>query len=274
MSVIGESDIEAWRGAIGRTAHRRQRLDIESLRRFALAIGLGADVERVRPALAHWAWFLDAAADEDIGEDGHPKRGGFLPDIPLPRRMFAAADIRFLAPLDVDREAELTLRIADVRHKAGRTGDLVFVDVDRTLAQAGSQRIQERQTLVYRLVDSVRTPAPIPTPNAGYGEVWRPGPVNLFRFSAATFNGHRIHYDQPYATVVEGYPALVVHGPFTAAKLAEIAARRGTLSHFAFQARAALFVDQPIRLHETEAGGVQAIRCDGAVAVTATAAWI
>lgn len=278
MSGVSEAQIAEWREYIGRSETRRQLLDTASLRRFAVATGADPEVERIQPPLAIWAWFLDAVTDSEIGTDGHPERGGFMPPIPLPRRMFAATQFRFEAPPRLDREAEMLVRVTDVTHKSGRSGDLVFVGVERTVTQAGAVCVTERQTIVYRDAgDPAPVDLPVPAPDAeavpAGGEVWRPGPVNLFRFSAVTFNGHRIHYDQPYATGVEGYPALVVHGPFTAARLAMLAARYGELASFEFRAQAPLFADQPVRLVNTGPGEFQALRCDGATATSAKATY-
>jgi 3-methylfumaryl-CoA hydratase len=259
-----------WQSAIGRTVTRTQWLEAESLRRFAVAIGADPDVERILPPLAHWAWFLDTPQDDGIGADGHPKRGGFLPAITLPRRMFAASAIRFEAPLQPGAEAELESRIEDVRHRPGAGGDLVFVDIARRISQDGVDRVTERQTLVYRgAADAGGLPVPAGDAEAvpAKGELWRPEEVNLFRFSAATFNGHRIHYDRPYATRVEGYPSLVVQGPFTAARLAGLAARDGALAALEFRLLAPLYAAQPVRLIRGEADEYRAVRCDG---VTAT----
>lgn len=271
---VGEAEVAQWRAAIGRTVSRRQRLDTEALRRFALAIGADPDVERVPPALALWAWFLEAAPDEALGPDGHPRRGDFLPAVTLKRRMFASGDVRLEAPLLLDRDATMESRIADVRHKAGKSGDLVFVEVDRIVTQDEMVRVVERQTLVYR-EPAQAGPLPLPIADAGavppVGATWRPNTVNLFRFSAVTFNGHRIHYDAPYATEVEGYPALVVQGPFTVAKLASLAAKDGDLAGLSFRANAPLFVDQPVRLARMAPGEFAALRCDGAAAVLLTA---
>ena len=274
MSAIPDADVAEWRSAVGRTVTRREQLSTEALRRFALAIDADPEVERTQPVLAHWACFLDAAPDAALGEDGHPRRGGFLPHIALPRRMFAGADIALHAPLQLEAPAEMTLRIAEVAHKRGRSGDLVFVEVERTLAQAGAVKVQERQSLVYRTPDAIPTRLPVPAPERVdgepiEGELWAPTAANLFRFSAATFNGHRIHYDQPYATRVEGYPALVVHGPFAAARLAQFAGRKRPLARFAFRASAPLFAGQPVRLRHGGEGEVQAVRCDGVVSVSA-----
>ena len=229
------------------------------------------NVERIFPPLGHWAYFLDAVSPQAIGEDGHPQRGGgMMPDVTLPRRMFAGGALAFHAPLALGCEAELTLTVADVRHRSGRSGDLVFVEVDRVISQNGEAKITERQTIVYRAPGEPQ-PAiePGDMPPSG-DEIWKPTSVDLFRFSAVTFNSHRIHYDLPYATTEEGYPGLVVHGPFTAVKLFAFAQRRGPIRNFTFQAKAPLFEGQPIRLSSPAEGEVAAIRRDGATAMSAT----
>ena len=183
--------------------------------------------------------------------------------------MFAGADIALHSGLELEQPAEMTLRIADVAHKRGRSGDLVFVEVERTLSQGGAVRVEERQSLVYRAIDPTPTPLPTPAGEPVAGELWAPTTTNLFRFSAVTFNGHRIHYDAPYAIGVEGYPALVVHGPFAAARLAQFAGRERPLARFAFRATAPLFAGQPVRLRHAGEDEVQAVRCDGAVSTSA-----
>jgi 3-methylfumaryl-CoA hydratase len=263
--TIDSPTLATLQSAVGRSETRSEILERESLRRFGLAVGVARDA----PALLHWAFFLPCPADDEIGEDGHPRRGGFLPAIDLPRRMFAASDIRMEAPLLIGKEATLTSTIAGITAKNGRSGDLVFVDVDRVITQDDVTRVTERQSYVYRGIGGA-IPLPVPSDVVPEGERWEPGPVNLFRFSAATFNGHRIHYDSDYARDEEGYPALVVHGPFTAAKLADVAARHGKLRRFTFRAEAPLFLGQPIFL-QREGNAVRAIRCDGATAMTGTA---
>jgi 3-methylfumaryl-CoA hydratase len=272
MIAVSGAEIAAWRQHVGRTEIRRQRLDAASLRRFAAATGASHDVEAAPPPLALWAWFTEPVPDSELGPDGHPRRGGFIPPITLPRRMFAAASFRFEAPLLLDREAEMELRIVDLEHKTGRSGDLVFVTVDRAVRQENVTRVTERQKLVYREAGDP-SPLPIAADDAQDGEVWRPEPAHLFRFSAATFNSHRIHYDAAYATGVEGYPDLVVQAPFTAARLAMLAARDGSLATFAFRAQAPLFAGQPVRLEATATGVFRALRCDGETAVSATATY-
>jgi 3-methylfumaryl-CoA hydratase len=273
-SVTSE-EVDAWRGHVGRTEVRRQRLDTEMMRRFAAAQGADLAVETSQPPLGHWAYFIETVGPEGIGSDGHPRRGGLLPAIRLPRRMFASAVMAFFEPLTLDTDAELTLEVVDVRHRSGRTGDLVFVEVDRRLVQQDRPRLTERQTIVFRgLGEPVAPIEPTDLPPHRPAEVWTPSAADLFRFSAVTFNSHRIHYDFPYATGEEGYPGLVVHGPFTAAKLFALAqAREGRpIRRFEFRAQAPLFAGQPIYLAPgAEPGDVQALRCDGAVAMAAKA---
>ncbi len=274
-AAIRPEEIEAWSAHVGRRETRRQRLDVESLHRFAAAQGADMDVEHHPPPLAHWAYFVETVGPEGIGPDGHPRRGGLLPPVRLPRRMFAAAVMTFAEPLAMNDEAVLEIEVAEVRHRRGKTGDLVFVEVDRRLSQDGRERLSERQTIVYRgLGEPVAPVEPTDLPPRHGAEVWLPTPVDLFRFSAVTFNSHRIHYDHPYVTREEGYPNLVVHGPFTAAKLFAFALGRAgrPIRRFEFRAVAPLFVGQPIYLAPgDEKGEVQALRCDGAVAMNAKA---
>ena len=260
-------DLESW---IGRTRSQTARIEPELLRRYAAAVGAPLDVAASFPPLGHWAFFNDAVAPGDLGPDGHPHRGLFLPPVSLPRRMFAQAEFRFGAPIDLEDEAELVSTITDLRRRSGRTGELVLVDVERRLSQDGALRLTERQTIVYR--EAGESTPPVAETADGPGEVWTPNPVDLFRFSAATYNSHRIHYDQAYVRDEEGYPDLVVHGPFTAARLFDLATRTAgaPLKSFGFRALAPLFVNQPVRLRPgDEPNTVAGIRCDGAVAMSA-----
>lgn len=260
-------DLESW---IGRTRTQAALIEPELLRRYAAAVGAPLDVAAGFPPLGHWAFFNDAVAPADLGPDGHPHRGLFLPPVSLPRRMFASAEFRFEARLALGEEAELVSTITGLRRRSGRTGDLVLVDVQRRLSQGGAPRLTELQTIVYR--EAGEPTPPVPETAGGPGELWKPNPVDLFRYSAATYNSHRIHYDQAYVRGVEGYPDLVVHGPFTAAKLHDLATRTAgaPLKAFSFRALAPLFVDQPVRLRPgDEPNTVVALRCDGATAMSA-----
>lgn len=265
-------DIAYWQNWVGKTETMSQRLEVESLRRFAAALGEPLNVETQQPSLAHWAFFLPVAGPDQIGHDGHSKRGAFLPPISLPRRMFAASEMRFYGALALGKEATRISRILSVTHKNGRSGNLMLVEVLHEIAQGDELRVGERQTIVYRDAgDPIPAAAPAEVGTHPDDVNWQPGTVDLFRFSAVTFNSHRIHYDLPYAMVEEGYPGLVVHGPFTAARLLGHARRDGrNPSAFAFRALAPLFAGQPILLTMKGKDELAAIRCDGTTAMAAT----
>lgn len=202
----------------------------------------------------HWMFFNPAARWSELGPDGHPARGGFLPPVALPRRMWAGGRIAFHRPLRVGEAIRRDSEIANVEAKRGRTGDLVFVLVRHRISGPGGLAIEEEHDIVYRAAAMPGAAAPAPETAPGDG-VWRreirPDPVLLFRYSALTFNGHRIHYDQPYVTKVEGYPGLIVHGPLIATLLlqllAEHAGGRG-LGRFSFRAKSPLFDTAPFLL--------------------------
>ena len=273
--LITDQMIEEYRSYIGRSQRIVQRIDVASLARFAVAAGCPADeFFSMVPPMTHWAYFLPVVATHDLGADGHYRRGGFMPPVSLPKRMFAGGRTEFLAPLDVDVEASCVTTIRDVTHRIGRSGEIVFVEVERRIEQEARMRLIEMQTIVYREAGSSSPVFAASTPSKG--EVWQPNTVELFRFSAVTFNAHRIHYDQPYARNVEYYPDLVVHGPFTAMKLCLLACQGACrpMRSFSFNAQAPLFVDHPVRLRKEEVDdgyNLFADRCDGAIAMRAQA---
>jgi 3-methylfumaryl-CoA hydratase len=231
------------------------------------------------PPLWHWFYFLAPVPTAGLGADGHPARGGFLPPIALPRRMFAGARLRFHAPLVLGRPARRTSVIAEVREKEGRSGRLAFVTVRHAIAQDDRVCVEEEQDIVYR--DATPAPSQGQVPEAAPESTWIatlvPDPVLLFRFSALTFNAHRIHYDQAYATGEEGYPALVVHGPLTAMLLSALV-RCNTgrpIAQFAFRGLAPLFAGEPTHLIGRTSGhdrvSLEARAAGGRVAMTAEA---
>ena len=183
------------------------------------------------PPLWHWLYFLPMQRQSEIGPDGHARRGGFLPPVPLPRRMWAGSQFEFRAPVRVGDRVTRTSTIEDVTSKNGRTGQLVFVKVRHELRcnEATAPALVEFHDIVYREAQSQNDVAP-PPQAAPPDALWRreivPDEVLLFRYSALTFNGHRIHYDRRYVTQVEGYPGLVVHGPLIATLLMDLLRRQ------------------------------------------------
>jgi 3-methylfumaryl-CoA hydratase len=181
------------------------------------------------PWTVHWCLAQPVFSMSQLSQDGHPTRGGFLPPVPLPRRMWAGGELEFLEPLRVGDEAKRTSRISDVTMKTGSTGALCFVSVEHEITTPRGTAIRERQDIVYRDMSvtqkvALAKPAVAP-PVAKHRESHMADPVLLFRYSALTFNGHRIHYDRQYVTEVEGYPGLIFHGPLQAAFLIEFAAK-------------------------------------------------
>ena len=196
------------------------------------------------PPLGHWLYFLPQARQGELGPDGHPKRGGFLPPVPLPRRMWAGGRLAWVPgnPLRVGDAARRISRIESVAHKTGRSGEMVFVQVRHEVRNDHGPCLSEEHDIVYRAAAQPGDPVAPPTP-ATTTATWQrrivPDDVLLFRYSALTFNGHRIHYDRRYATGVEGYPGLVVHGPLIAMLLLDLVRRhesRAVVERFSFRA--------------------------------------
>lgn len=205
------------------------------------------------PPLAHWLFFLPEAPQSTIGVDGHPTRGAALPPVEAPRRMWAGGRITFHAPLTIGAAATRRSIVTDVKVKDGRSGRLTFVTVRHDILVDGGVAVVEEQDLVFRGAGN-GTPPPAPA-DPRTAEVRRDVTFDataLFRFSALTFNAHRIHYDRAYATTEELYPDLVVHGPYQAMLLADHLLRHrpgARLTHFSFRGARPLFVDRPAALN-------------------------
>ncbi|MDP2737981.1 MAG: MaoC family dehydratase N-terminal domain-containing protein [Pseudorhodobacter sp.] len=214
-------DVGSYMLWIGRTETRQAAADawpVEGLRALLDDPGVSA-IGSKAPLLAQWLYFGPTVAQSQIGEDGHPKRGGFLPPVDLPRRMWAASDILFHAPIRIGEPLTKTSEIADISLKQGVRGPLVFVKVANRYKSGGVLLLEEIQTLVYRDHPPAGETAPAGKPvpqEAAWCVEHRPDETMLFRYSAVTFNAHRIHYDQPYATGVEGYPGVIVQGQLLA----------------------------------------------------------
>ena len=230
----------------------------------------------------HWLYFLPIARHSGLGPDGHPARGGFMPPVPLPRRMWAGSRLEFVKPLRVGETIHRVSEICDVTPKQGKSGPLVFVMARHRISGGDGLAIVEEQDIVYREAAAPGAPPPPPKP-APAEAVWQrtiePDPVLLFRYSALTFNGHRIHYDHKYVTGVEGYPGLIVHGPLIATLLVDLCRRQrpeATLAKFEFRAVSPLFDDRPFTVAgapDGESAKVWALNADGALAMTADAAF-
>jgi 3-methylfumaryl-CoA hydratase len=216
------------------------------------------------PPLWHWLYFLPVARQSEIGDDGHPRRGGFLPPVPLPRRMWAGGRLEFHHPLRVGDEVTRHSRILNVEAKSGRSGSLVFVTVRHEVTNAQGLALSEEHDIVYREASpptgagSTSSPgAPTPPPpmapaDEAFSRAITPDPVLLFRYSALTFNGHRIHYDRKYVTEVEGYPGLIVHGPLIATLLLDLLRRSlpgAQVARFDFRAVRPTFDLHPFSVH-------------------------
>lgn len=273
-----------FRDWIGRTDVRQDVVTAAPL--VALAALLDRDdpapVEGdLAPPLAHWLYFLPNYRQSEAGPDGHALRGSFLPPVPLARRMWAGSRIEFLRPLRVGSRIARLSRIADVIPKEGRSGPLVFVTVRHEVSDDEGAVLTDEHDIVFRGETKLSNP-PVPAPG---GEKWRreirPDPVLLFRYSAVTFNSHRIHYDHPYVTQVEGYPGLVVHGPLTATLLVDLLRRNrpdATLRSYSFRAMRPLYDTASFWTcglpdEERRSAKLWTRDAEGAVTMDATARW-
>ena len=257
-------DLEHLRSWIGNEETATDLLTPALAERFHDTIGLsGAPAREGEPAgrLIHFCLCQPSVPMDQLGADGHPARGGFLPPVPLPRRMWAGSRIEFTGDLAVGDTVERRSRIADVVVKEGRSGTLCFVTVDHEVSGGAGVAVKERQTLVYRAMEGGAATPATPAEPAPQGNAFvdiDPAPPLLFRYSALTFNGHRIHYDHPYASQVEGYPGLVVHGPLTASLLLQLAAERcgeNRLASFRFRGLSPAIAGEPLHLVMRAEGG-------------------
>ncbi|MEO5883716.1 MAG: MaoC family dehydratase N-terminal domain-containing protein [Caldimonas sp.] len=246
--------IESWIGRSEQVADQATRAPA-----VALAATLDRDASGLEPGdplppLWHWIYFTPKAPAHEIGVDGHPRRGGFLPPVSLPRRMWAGGRLAFHRPIAIGDVLTRTSTIADVRRRQGKTGELVFVTVRHEIGRDGVLLLTEEHDIVYRDVALPGAPVPEPAPapsDESTSRVVVADPVLLFRYSALTFNGHRIHYDRSYVTQVEGYCGLIVHGPLIATLLVDEARRQRpglVVRRFEFKAMQPLFDTDPFTL--------------------------
>lgn len=214
---MSEVNLQDW---VGRQQSVTDFISVAHTKKIAYSVNapVPADGDFL-PHLWHWAFFIDPAPLEELGTDGHAARGGFLPPADNRNRMWAGGRLNFVRHLLVGKEATCVSTIKSIVEKEGRTGKLLFVTLEHSYEQDGEVCFIEEQDIVYREPTPPKLTGDIPAPTAQWSQEVRPTTTMLFRYSAVTFNGHRIHYDYPYANREEGYPGLVVHGPLIATKV-------------------------------------------------------
>jgi 3-methylfumaryl-CoA hydratase len=254
--ISDELDMALLQQWVGKTETSEDLMSPTSAAALSATLDHGAPLRAgaALPPLWHWIYFWSVAAQSELGPDGHPTRGKFLPPVPLPRRMWAGGRLRFTAPLVTGSAATRNSRIASVTKKSGPRGSLAFVTVRHEIVQDGVLTLTEEHDIVYRAAPQPGAVAPSPKP-APLASAWSrtvcPDPVLLFRYSALTFNGHRIHYDRHHSTKVEGYPGLIVHGPLIATLLVDLLLEKmpqARLSTFDFRAISPLFDIEPFTI--------------------------
>jgi 3-methylfumaryl-CoA hydratase len=275
--------MSAWDAWIGRTQLQRDMLTPAMLTRFRATLD-SADEGDIAPQAVHWCLCTPDVATAILGPDGHPIRtdapDSFLPPIPLPRRMWASSKLEFHAAIAVGQSIERHSTVASISEKTGGSGTLVFAEIDHQTLADGVLAVQERQTLVYREASSA-PPAPLGEGEPGLASwTWHreitPGEALLFRYSALTFNSHRIHYDAPYAVNEERYRGLVVHGPLTATLLLDLVQRElgsNCLQQFAFRGQSPAFAGEAMHLVGKQIGDqieMAALGSDGRVVMSAS----
>ena len=278
-------DIDYLRTWIGRSEAITDRIDAGHLARLLATLDYDETNPRecqLVPSAGHWIYCNPLAKTSDIGLDGHPKRGGFLPPVNLPRRMWAGGRIVWLQPLWVDDTVTRISTVTDVSLKSGKSGDLVFVLVKHQYSTDRGICIEEEQDIVYREDHNSKDP-PINAQPAPLNPEWtrniNPDPVMLFRYSALTFNGHRIHYDLPYVVEEEGYPGLIVHGPLIATLLMDLCNREHPdrlLKWFNYKAISPVFHTQSFTVNgipknNGKGANLWAANFDGGIAMQAEA---
>lgn len=233
---MSSTDLSAW---LGKQQTVVDRMDPGHAARIAVTLGDSIPEVGMRLSpLWHWAFFLETVPIAQTGLDGHPARGSFLPPADNRNRMWAGGRVSFDGALEVGVEARKTSTVTAIQEKKGRTGSLLFVTVKHDIEQNGKLVVSEEQDIVYREPSPPKLQGTEPAPSSQWRESVDPSPVLLFRYSAVTFNSHRIHYDDPYVTQTEGYPGLVIHGPLIATMMCRAFAHahpRASLKHLAYR---------------------------------------
>ena len=267
-----------WQGWIGRTTVATAVIDAAQANHMAVVLDrepAWRDGDALPPAW-HWLYFHDLVRSSDLGEDGHPRLGITMPPVPLPRRMWAGGTLAFGASIRLGATVTRTSTIRSITPKEGRSGALWFVNVEHDLATDGERNVLETQTIVYREQAAETPGAAAPAPlDADASARWHLDSPALFRYSALTFNSHRIHYDVEYARSAERYPDVVVHGPLIATLLLDLAVREGRpIGRFTYRAKSPLFLPDAFTVNLAAEGGLTrlwAASHDGGLAMEAEA---
>ncbi len=280
-----------WSETVGKVRHRVERvaekdlMGLASLLDYSLTDASGEFClpwpDDAMPPFAHWLNGNVHAPQSALGEDGHPAKGSFLPDMSFPRRMWASSRVSLLQDYSVGQALDHRESIIAVEAKSGRSGEMIFVELLHEYLFEGCLILREEQDIVYRAAAGAPTPRAKPLAEAeilaGHDYDWfvvvHPDPVLLFRYSAVTYNGHRIHYDRDYVTQVERYPGLVVHGPLIATLLIDLYQRNnpeGQVSEFVFKSLGPLFDLDPFYLLGKQCASganLSAVNCEGEIAM-------
>ena len=240
-------------GWVGKTRVQHDVLGLFPARGLAATLDRDSDVLEEGVPLPrgwHWLYFHHAVRRSALGTEGHERLGAFLPPVPLPRRMWAGGRLTFTGDLRLGESALRRSTVESIQEKTGRSGRLVFVTVRHQVEGPRGLAVDEEQHLVYRELSGAEVTPVAPPVGPAWSEDFTADEVTLFRFSALTFNGHRIHYDYRYATSEEGYPGLVVHGPLLALLLLDACGRQGDPppSQFSYRAQSPLFAGETFRL--------------------------
>ncbi len=278
MTQIDTAQLEPW---IGNETTIEVQLNPETANLMAATLDREPDFKAgdILPPAWHWLYFHEPVPASGLGAEGHPKLGGFLPPVPLPRRMWAGGKFTFERPLYLGQPAAKRSTVKSVTPKTGRSGQLCFVIVEHEVWTEGERCLSEEQIIVYRDAPKAGQPQIQAKPAPTEFEVsshYTSDPIMLFRYSALTFNSHRIHYDTDYCREVEGYPDIVVHGPLIATLLLDLCINHYNdhLTGFEYQARSPLFNPHPFSIHSQRIGDtaeVWAANKNGGLAMKATA---
>jgi len=266
--------MEELKACIGRTIERRDVISERVIAEFEATFSPHLFANGAVPLGVQWCLSPDIVAPDQIGSDGHPKLGAFLPDVGLPRRMWAGGEVTYHRHFNVGDVVKKHSEIADVSFKEGKSGKLCFFKVNHRYFVGDRLILVERQDIVYREAGTAGAIVPQPA-ESPQGQVWSVAPTStmLFRYSAMTFNGHRIHYDDPYARNVEFYEGLVVHGPLQATLMLNLAATAlgRAPTRFSYRGVSPLILGAPFLVDAVKSGGtidLRTISSSGVVTMT------